>query len=207
MLCIGLASAAAGSVQAQGTAAEAAPTAALAVANASSVIEGQSFPARATVAGKELRLNGTGLRAVAWFKGFVAGLYLSGRASTPAEVLAQTGPKRLQLRMLQDVPAAEFVKALQKGMHRNASEAERAALAPRVQRFAELIGAVGTVRKGAVIDLDLDPARGLLFTLDGTLRGAAVEGADFYAALLRAFIGEHPYDERLKAGLLGLPVR
>ncbi len=171
------------------------------------VIEGQTFAPQAAVAGKELRLNGTGLRAVAWFKGFVAGLYLGGRADTAAEVLAQPGPKRLQLRMLHDVPAAEFVKALQKGIARNARDGEHAALAARVQRFSELISATGTVRKGSVIDLDLDPARGLLFTLNGTLRGAPVEGADFYAALLRAFIGERPYDERLKAGLLGRQTR
>ena len=90
-----------------------------------------------------------------------------------------------------------------KGIERNAPPAEHAALAARVQRFADQISATGTVRKGAVIDLDLDPQRGLLFTMNGTLRGAPVEGEDFYAALLRAFIGEHPYDERLKAGLLG----
>ena len=72
-----------------------------------------------------------------------------------------------------------------------------------MQRFAQQISATGTVRKGSVIDLDLDPKQGLLFTLNGTLRGEPVEGDDFYAALLRAFVGEHPYDERLKAGLLG----
>ena len=171
------------------------------------LIEGQAFAGHMSVAGTELRLNGTGLRAVAWFKGFVAGLYLTGRASTPAQVLAQSGPKRLELRMLQEVPAAEFVKALQRGIDRNATPDERVALAARVQRFAEQISATGTVRKGAVIDLDLDPQRGLLFTMNGTLRGAPVEGDDFYAALLRAFIGEHPYDERLKAGLLGSPPR
>ena len=171
--------------------------------DAARVIEGQTFASRMLVAGTELQLNGTGLRAVAWFKGFVAGLYLSGRASTTGQVLAQPGPKRLELRMLQEVPAAEFVKALQRGIDRNATPDEREALAQRVQRFAQQISATGTVRKGSVIDLDLDPKQGLLFTLNGTLRGVPVEGEDFYAALLRAFVGEHPYDERLKAGLLG----
>ena len=89
--------------------------------DAARVLEGQTFAGRMLVAGAELRLNGIGLRAVAWFKGFVAGLYLTGSASTPRQVLAQAGPKRLQLRMLQDVPAAEFVKALQRGIDRNAT--------------------------------------------------------------------------------------
>ena len=167
------------------------------------VVEGQPFAVRVVVADTALQLNGTGVRAVAWFKGFAAGLYLRVHAASPAQVLAQTGPKRLQLRLLQDVPSAEFVRALKKGIERNAPDAERAALAPRVERLAEQIAAAGRVRKGDVVDLDLDPALGLLFSLNGTLRGAPIEGADFYAALLRAFIGPRPYDERLKAGLLG----
>ena len=167
------------------------------------VVEGQAFARRAPVAGAELRLNGTGVRAVAWFKGYAAGLYLPLPAATAEQVLAQAGPKRLQLRMLQDVPADEFVKALRKGIERNAELVERPVLALREQQFAEQIAALGRVRKGDVIDLDFDPARGLLFACNGTLRGPVIEGADFYAALLRAFIGPHPYDERLKAGLLG----
>ena len=62
--------------------------------------------------------------------------------------------------------------------------------------------ALGSVRKGDTVDLDLDPARGLLLSLNGTLRGAPVPGDQLYRALLRAFLGEHPYDNKLKAGLL-----
>jgi hypothetical protein len=39
--------------------------------------------------------------------------------------------------------------------------------------------------------------------LNGALRGEAIAGDDFYETLLRSFIGERPYDARLKAGLLG----
>ncbi len=169
------------------------------------VVEGQRFAAQLHVAGSDLVLNGTGVRAVAWFKGYAAGLYVPQKAQAVDLLLAQPGAKRLQLRMLQDVPPAEFVKALRKGMERNTPDAERAALHDRVERFAALIMEAGKVRKGDVVDLDLDPSRGMLFSLNGTLRGDAIPGDDFYAALLRAFVGDKPYDERLKAGLLGRP--
>lgn len=171
------------------------------------IVEGQPFANRVRLLNTETQLNGTGVRAVAWFKGYAVGLYLPERATTLAQVLAQAGPKRLQLRMLQDVPAAEFVKALNKGMERNSPADAWPELAPRVQRLAEQITASGRVRKGEVVDLDLDPTRGLLFARNGKLVGEPIPGVDFYAALLRAFIGEHPYDERMKAGLLAQPVR
>ena len=176
-----------------------------AVAAAPVVVEGQPFERRALVAGRELVLNGTGVRAVAWIKGFAAGLYLTAPTSSVAEVLALAGPKRLQMRLLRDVPAAEFVKAVQHGVERNAAPDELPRLAARLQAFESRIGAAGTVRLGDIVDLDLDPARGMLFSLNGTLRGEAIAGEDFYAAVLRAFIGDRPYDKKLKAGLLGAP--
>jgi len=181
-----------------GVAAQAAPEAPV-------VFEGLRFDRRVQVAGVALLLNGTGLRAVAWFKGFAAALYLAGRASAAPQALAMAGPKRLQLRLFHDVPATEFAKAFRKGMERNSEPDERARLAERITRFEAQINALGTVRKGDTVDLDLDPARGTLFGLNGTLRGEVVPGDDFYAALLRSFVGEKPYDNKLKAGLLGRP--
>ena len=164
--------------------------------------EGQAFERRLTLAGSELQLNGTGVRAVAWFKGYAAGLYLRTPSRNAAQALAQAGPKRLQLRMLQDVPAAEFVKAFRKGVERNSTAAELPQLAERMAVFEALVGALGQVRKGDVVNLDLEPGRGTVFSVNGTLRGEAIAGEDFFAALLRSFVGDRPYDSKLKAGLL-----
>jgi hypothetical protein len=167
------------------------------------VIDGQSFLTNVRVADTDLVLNGVGVRAVAWFKGYAAGLYLQKAAHTVEAVLATPGAKRLQMQMMQEVPAAEFVKALRKGIERNTDAAQMPSIVPRMQRFAALIDALGTVRKGDVVDLDLEPGRGLVFLHNGRTQGEPIEGEDLYAALLRAFIGERPYDKRLKAGLLG----
>ena len=166
-------------------------------------VEGQIFERRTRVAGTELVLNGTGVRAVAWFKAYVAGLYLRSRSADADAAVAAAGPKRLQLRMLQEVPAQEFVKAFKKGVERNADAAELPRLTARMERFEALIAELGTVHKGDRIDLDYEPSRGMVFSLNGTLRGEVIAGEDFYAALLRSFVGEHPYDTKLKAGLLG----
>jgi hypothetical protein len=170
------------------------------------VVEGQRFEDTTRLFGRELVLNGTGVRAVAWFKGYVAGLYLTSRTQTAAEAVAMAGPKRIRLQMLQDAPAAEFTKAVDKGVSRNTPAAELPALLERMHQFERLIGAIGQVRKGDMVDLDLDPVHGLVLGLNGTLRGTPIPGADLYASLLRSFIGERPYDEKLKAGLLGRPV-
>jgi hypothetical protein len=169
-------------------------------------VEGFTFPGEMVVAGQTLSLNGVGLRAVLWLKGYAAGLYLSARASTPAQVLATTGAKRLQMRMLLDVDTEEFIKAFHKGIGRNTPQAGQPALVERMARFDELLRVIGKVKKRDVIDLDWLPGRGLQLALNGQLLGEPIPGEDLYAALLLIFLGEKPVDTGLKAGLLGAPL-
>ena len=170
-------------------------------------VEGLTFAGDIVLAGTPLQLNGVGLRAVAFLKGYAAGLYLPRKASTAAQVLAQAdAARRLQLRMLQDVDAEEFVKAFHKGVERNTPAADAARLAERAARFDATVRSLVKLKKRDVIDLDYLPGRGLQLARNGAPVGAPIGGDDFYAALLRCFIGVRPADPEMKAGLLGGPV-
>jgi hypothetical protein len=166
-------------------------------------IGGETFEATVKVAEAPLVLNGVGVRGVAIFNAYAAGLYLSARASTAAQVLATPGAKRLQIRMFVDVPAKEFVKAIDVGIERNTPPEQHPVLAERQARFAAQVNALGTVKKGDAVNLDFVPERGLVFTLNGKSQGDAIPGDDLYAAMLKIFVGDKPVDKRLKEGLLG----
>lgn len=172
-------------------------------ARADTQLEGQTFASQLSLAGTELQLNGVGLRAVAWLKAYAAGLYLPKRTRLAGEALDMSGPKRVQLRMLLDGPSQEFVKALDRGVARNSSESEFAAMRERLARLTQAIAALGKVRKGDVIDLDYDPRRGMAFSHNGRLLGEVVDGHDLYPAVLKIFIGDKPVDPEMKIGLLG----
>lgn len=152
--------------------------------------------------GVTLRLTGAGVRAVAWFKGFTVGLWVAEPTARPEGLLGQAGPKRLRLRMLVDVPAAELVKALQRGVQKNHAPEELARLAPAMARLEALLQALGTLRNGDALDLDHLPGRGLQLSFQGQARGEPVPGDDAFRAVLRIFIGNRPVDEALKAALL-----
>lgn len=167
------------------------------------VIEGQQFDDRVRLAESELVLNGLGLRAVAWFKGYAAGLYLGQKVRTAEAALAAPGPKRVRMKMMVEVESKEFAKAFEKGMKRNLTPAERDALADRIDRFDRTVLALGVLRKGDVVDLDWLPARGLVLCVNGQPKGEPFAGEAFYGAILKIFIGPDPVDKKLKAGLLG----
>ena len=166
-------------------------------------ISGQRFDDRIRLGETELQLNGLGLRAEWFLEGYAAGLYLPVKATLPAEVLAEEGPKRLRMKMMLDVPAKEFNKAVRVGIGRNSPPAEQDAVRERIERFLGLITAASTVKKGDVIDIDYLPGRGLILSINGRPQGDAIPGADLYGAVLKIFLGERPVDRELKSGLLG----
>ena len=170
---------------------------------AAAKIADQTFADRITLGNTELLLNGVGVRAVAWFKGYAAGLYLAEKAATPAQVVAVKGPKRVQLKMLIDVDAKEFTKAFNVGIRRNTSADEQARMGDEMTQFDHTIDAIGAVKKGDVINLDFVPARGVVMTVNGAERGKPINNELLYAGILKIFIGELPVDRKLKDGLLG----
>lgn len=189
-----------GALGAAGLAAFSAPVAAL-------QYEGFDVPESVTLGGVPLVLNGVGMRAVSVLKGYSAALYLSGKSQQPGEVLADTGPKRVQIRMLLQISvgAEEFVKAINKGVQRNCGEAERLAVADRVAQLNANLRAIGKVSRKDLINLDYLPDKGLVLSVNGRVSGEPLPGADLYGAILKVFLGEQPVDKKLKAGMLGLP--
>lgn len=170
-------------------------------------VEGFVYDDQQEVAGTALRLNGVGLRAVAWLKGYSAGLYIQERTDRVETVLSDTGPKRIRLRVLLDVSPEEFVKGFDRGVQKNSSPEQLAQLKARMDRFDAMLRALGPIKKGDVFDLDYVPDKGLVFHRNRKVSGPPIPGADFYAALLRIFVGQRPVDKELKEAMLGGPVR
>ncbi|MGO4327346.1 chalcone isomerase family protein [Cupriavidus sp. 2TAF22] len=166
-------------------------------------IEGMRIDDATRVGGKELQLNGTGLRSGFVIKGYVAALYLPEKARNATVVLGVPGPKRLQIRPLREVRSEAFFKALNQGIRENHSEMQVLRLSDRMLQLRQTMEQMGTARKGDVIDFDFSPDGGTVVAINGTPRGRAIPGEDFYQAVLRIFLGDHPVDRDLKRGLLG----
>lgn len=170
--------------------------------------EGQDFADTLQLGGSTLVLNGTGKRQVAIYPLYLAALYVPQKASTPDAIYAETGPKRLEMRivipLVKDVSTQEFVKAINKGVSRNSTEAEKAAVAERLKQFNAAISEVGRVKKGDLLRIDYVPAEGgTVLSVNGKVWGRPIEGQDFYTAFLKVFLGDSNSDARLRSGLLG----
>ena len=172
-------------------------------AHAGTDVAGVGFDEQTQLDGQRLVLNGAGLRTKFFFKVYAAGLYLPEHARSTDAVLAQPGPKRVDLTLLRDVSAETFVESLREGLRNNLSAEALDALAPRIEQFAATLLARKEAREGERYQMDFTPGRGTQLRIGDAAVGEPVPGGDFFAALLRIWIGDHPAQDDLKAALLG----
>jgi len=173
-------------------------------ANAQAVeVEGVKFDPTAQVGGAALQLNGAGLRTRAFFKVYAAGLYVPQKANNAAALLTQKGPRRVAITMLRNVDADTFSGALTEGLQKNLSEAQFAGFKAQIDALSANFKLAGEAKKGDVIHLEFTPDTGTRVVINGKAQGSAIAGEDFYAALLRIWLGDKPVDGDLKKGLLG----
>lgn len=164
---------------------------------------GVRFEDKSRVGGAELVLNGAGLRSRLFFKVYAVGLYAAEKKTGAEALLATKGAKRLHIVTLRDLTAEQFADALVAGIHKNYGESEYAALKARVDTFRAIILALKTAPAGTTVLLDWLPEVGTRLTFNGEKRGDDIPGEDFYQALLRIWLGEHPAQDDLKEALLG----
>lgn len=166
-------------------------------------MEGQKFEPTVALAGQTLNLNGVGLRKKLFIKVYVAGLYAQQKSTNAAALINDKGPRRVTLRMLRDVDASSFIDSFNEGLKNNHTEAQLNSMKPQVDALTATLKAIGEAKKGDAINFDYTPDGGTRISVNGQPKGSAIAGADFFAAVLRIWLGEKPADESLKKGMLG----
>ena len=159
---------------------------------------GVRFPDTADVDGTPLVLNGLGIREATILNVdvYVAALYVEQRGRRAADVLHLDRKIRLVLRFVRDVGRDEMNDGVREGFSRqNAGPA----LAPNIRRLA---GWVPELHTGNVLTFTWRPGVGLEMKVGQTIKGVLV-GEDFARAFFSIWLGAHPPNEGLRAGLLG----
>ena len=153
--------------------------------------------------GSKLQLNGAGVRYRAVFKVYAAGLYLSKKAATPEEVFAAPGPKRMSITLLREIDSNDLGKAFTKGFEENSPKNEMPKLIPGLIRMGQIFSDQKKMMAGENFTIDWIPGTGTIITVKGKQQGEPFKEPEFYAALMRIWLGPNPADFKLKDALLG----
>lgn len=167
------------------------------------VVEGARYDGSIVLGGQPLVLNGVGVRKRFIFDIYVGGLYVAKKAARTEELVGQPGPKRVALRFLRDVEGDLFVTSLHAGLKANHTETELGRWKEQVDTLTTTIKTIALARRGDTVYFDYTPQDGTRVSVNGVTRGPLIPGEDFYAAVLRVWLGETPADPGLKKGMLG----
>lgn len=162
----------------------------------------RQLPGTVNVEGKQLKLNGSGVRkkSVLRVKVYIAGLYLETGSTNPEQILAADHIRRLDLLMTHSAPRKRVIGEFRDGISQN-SPSQMKALTARLERFLD---EMPDANEGERLSITYVPGQGT--SLRGPTRnGTVIPGKDFADAVLAAWLGKAPLDHELKLRLLGLP--
>lgn len=156
-----------------------------------------TVPDSVTVGGKELVLNGMGLREKFFIDVYVGSLYLPAKTNDASKAINDDVPKRIDMSFIySEVDKDKITGAFEEGFE--------AAKAKETQKenLAKLNGWMETVNSGDLIRLDYVPGTGTTVFVKGNKKGT-IAGADFMKALWSVYLGTAPPTAALKKGMLG----
>ncbi|MES2947387.1 MAG: chalcone isomerase family protein [Pseudomonadota bacterium] len=154
--------------------------------------------------GTTLQLNGTGTRYRVVFKVYDLALYTQKKVTTPEELLALPGPKRLSFVALREIPGTDLGVAFIKGLQANSSKEQVQKHAVSSTRLIDIFSGQAKLVPGDTFAMDFVPGSGTTFHIAGKPQGAPVGDAEFFGMVLKIWVGSSPVDSPLKEALLGL---
>lgn len=170
-------------------------------------VGGVRFERRLELGGNALLLNGAGIRYKAVFKVYAAGLYMPAtqqpKATTPDEVLAVSGPRRMAITMLREIDSNELGRLFTRGVEENMPRSDYAKLVPGLVRMGEMFAKHKRLMPGDAFTIDWMPGVGTVISVKGQPQGEPFKEPEFFNALLRIWLGKSPADHLLKDALLG----
>jgi hypothetical protein len=161
-------------------------------------LAGVSLPDQATVAGKEVVLNGLGIRTATMLKVkvYVIGLYLESKSSDPQAIIASGENKRIAMHFVHDVAADKLRGGWTEGFQDNTENV--AAIKDEIAKFN---ASMRDVKSGDSILLDF--AGESVDVLINDAKIDSIAGKAFQQAVLAIWLGAKPPNEALKQGILG----
>lgn len=160
------------------------------------------FERSTQLAGSNLQLNGKGTRVRLVFKAYDMGLYTTKRVSTPAELLALPGPKRLQFTALRDLPGTELGRLFLRGMSDNSPADQLTRHTVATTRLIDVFSGKSKLVAGDSFAMNFVPGRGTQFFIQGQPQGEPVGDDEFFTLVLKIWFGDSPADKQLRDALL-----
>lgn len=161
-----------------------------------------TFDPAADVGGAALQLNGKGTRFRFAFRVYDMALYTTKKVTSPEELLALPGAKRLQFVALRELSGTDLGRLFLRGMADNATSDQMNRHTVASTRLIEVFSGRQKMLPGEAFAMNFEPGKGTTFFIQGKAQGAPVGDDEFFKLVLKIWFGDSPADRLLRDALL-----
>lgn len=167
--------------------------------NAQKTVSGVKVDGKLSLEGKDLMLNGAGLREKMWIDLYVGSLYVTKKSTNAQELMDSKDAAAIKLDIVSGMITSEkMISAVNEGFE-NATNKNTAPLKAKIDKFKGFFKE--KINKGDVFIIIYDGNEVNVYK-NGTKKGS-IDGHDFKKALFGIWLGKKPADDDLKEGMLG----
>ena len=161
-------------------------------------LAGVTLPDTAQIGGKNLVLNGLGLRTKIVVKVYVAGLYLEQKSTDPNAIIKSDAPRQIVMKFVHTASKSQMSSAFEDSFKDNSPDAVNTMKAD----IDRLLGALEPINVGDTMVFTYVPGTGTTFAINGKDK-LTIAGPAFGQVLFSVWLGPKPPNADLKKGLLG----
>lgn len=162
-------------------------------------VGGVNFSDQMTISGKNMVLNGAGLRKKAFIKVYACGLYVNEKTSDAKAIINADDPMAIRLVITTGLVSKEKMQdAMTEGFEAS-TNGNQAALQNKIDAFNKCFN--DEIVKQDEFLMTYVPGTGVVVSKNGTEKGI-IDGIDFKKALFGIWLGDKPADDGLKEDLI-----
>jgi hypothetical protein len=164
-------------------------------------VAGVEIPDSLNASGKDLSLNGAGIRTKWMMDIYVGGLYLAEASQDGAAVVKADAPMAIKLHIVSGMLTSEKMKTATSEGFVNSTGGNTAPVQASIDKFMALFNE--EIAENDVFDLVYEPGKGVAVYKNEELVDTIDGGMAFKEALFGIWLSDKPAQEDLKAKMLG----
>jgi hypothetical protein len=158
----------------------------------------QTFDDVIDVNGTQFQLQGVGHKKFLFAKAFTAGFYMCDRHPSNSPLDTST-PKHLEVEYFVNIPSQKLTKFTVSRMQAAVDEQKMNSLRAELELMSNYFV---DLKSGDRFALTYLPEQGTVFSHNGEVTGV-IPGEQFAQAIFSVWVGDKPFDDRLKQDMLG----
>ncbi|WP_338410290.1 chalcone isomerase family protein [uncultured Flavobacterium sp.] len=167
--------------------------------NAQTIVSGVKVDDKLSLEGKDLTLNGAGIREKLWMDLYVGSLYVTKKTTSGQEIVDSKDAVAIKLNITSGmITSSKMINAVNEGFEKSTNK-NTAPLKTKIDKFKSFFN--DKINKGDVFVIMYNGNESVVYK-NGTKKGS-VEGYEFKKAVIGIWLGKTVVDEDLKAGMLG----